>query len=342
MVCVNSFSTSPTFAKANRATLEATPFDGCTLSPIVDTTRSDSYQYLGFRAFGTTAWSYTLDMAASVSDAKTIGFSKFAHNFIAMEVTPGNIDWGSDNHRRSVVNNFRLAARLCAEAGFKGIWFDPEPYADQLWASATYNKKYSLKTMQGFVKQWGKEIIEGVAKEHPTNVFMHIFGYYPCASLLTPPYNQEPTPGGQYELYADFLDGLYEGVAPEVQLIDGCESAVALTQGYQFDQYRPIFQNPFVRHSKKATERMKMSFPMYLDYQAAPFDAVTDTNNPRSAAAVESITRVATQYSDKYMWVYQGAPLWWGTPDGQHPAMPTVYINAVKNARRALGMNRDS
>lgn len=340
-ICVDSPWNPISYIKNNLATVESAPFDGCVIDLTVNPSLTDGRAYLGPNCWGTKTYQYDLELAQSVSDALATPFSKFQHNLLRMNVSPGTADWGNDNHRRTVVNNFAMAARVCQQAGFRGIWFDPEQYNNaKVWITSAFGNKYSLTTLKQLAYQWGKEIIEACCKEKSNIVFMYLFGYYSANTSVPPPYNRDPTTGGNYELLPSFLDGLYENAHPLAELIHGSEDAYGFTASSSFAQWAPVYRKPSVSRTSKA--KISLAWPVYTDYQQPVFDYTTDTNNTRPARTIRDLFILATQYSDRYVWSYQNHPVWLGnTPPGVNE-IPTVYVNAVKSARIALGMNRDA
>ena len=55
----------------------------------------------------------------------------FAHNFLRVNVTPGNLDWFDDH--RAIMANARLAGQIARQARCDGILLDTEQYEGQLF-----------------------------------------------------------------------------------------------------------------------------------------------------------------------------------------------------------------
>ena len=61
--------------------------------------------------------------------AKGVQVSAVTDNFLIFNANPGNVDWFDDAGWKNIVDHWRIAAWIVRQSGFKGICFDPEPYA---------------------------------------------------------------------------------------------------------------------------------------------------------------------------------------------------------------------
>src|SRR5206468_670685 len=86
------------------------------------------------------------DVASALADLQATRFRHFQHNFLRFNVTPADLDWFDDFG--AVIQNAQLAASVARRGRSKGIAFDPEQYAGNLF---TYPKQRDAAT-----RTWGE------------------------------------------------------------------------------------------------------------------------------------------------------------------------------------------
>ena len=157
--------------------------------------------------FGKRAWKYEW-FKQDVENLKNTKFVQFTDNFIATGVMPGDVEWFSDSDWASVVNNFKIVARIAKETGMKGIIFDPEEYSAHLWGRiATRNK--NISEIAAKARQRGQEWGNAIFSEYPD---ITIFCFFLSAYAKSSP------------VFTGFMNGVLDVLPPNAKLVDGHES----------------------------------------------------------------------------------------------------------------------
>ena len=85
-------------------------------------------------------------------------FQRLTDNFVLVNANPGNVDWFDDAGWENIVDHWRTAAWVARQSGFKGILFDPEPYAQphlQFGYSAQPQRdKHSFADYHAAARSW--------------------------------------------------------------------------------------------------------------------------------------------------------------------------------------------
>src|SRR5882762_551505 len=112
------------FMRQHIAEMEKTPFDGCVfhIDYMKPNGRGGSFMWECWDTRSFTAE----ELNASLEDLKATKFTRFTHNFLRFNTSPGKLDWFEDFS--AIVNNARLAAKVAHDGGCKGILFDTEQY----------------------------------------------------------------------------------------------------------------------------------------------------------------------------------------------------------------------
>jgi hypothetical protein len=187
-------------------------------------------------------------------------FNAGKENYLAMHIDrPGSLF--DDAVWAQVAQNWKTVARIAAEAGFKGIFFDNEEYAAK-WQNYPENVSpedaaRGLAANQAMASQRGRELMSAVAEVMPNAKVAVAHGPY----LSVPkgpgaPAAMELQAGGSdlHELRGPFFTGFLEALGPNQTLIDGGE-LYALRTAQEF---------------KESFDYRNTTLPQRIDWQVRP------------------------------------------------------------------------
>jgi hypothetical protein len=156
-------------------------------------------------------------------------FNAVKENLLIMHIDkPGSLF--DDAAWAQVAQNWRNVAKVAAETGFKGIFFDNEEYAGK-WLNFPENLSpeeaaRGLEACQAMASQRGRELMEAVAEVFPDARIGIAHGpYLSVPDNPDAPAAIELQAGGStsHELRGPFFTGFLEGLGPDQRLIDGGE-----------------------------------------------------------------------------------------------------------------------
>lgn len=333
--------------KANIATYETYPFDGMRVTvnldphPLYGAPASPNLCGLGDSFWTTTAlpwpcWGPALD------NLQTTNFIKFQKNFLELKVKPsttatsGPADWFNPEFERSVIHNFRMAARFCKQGFLRGVWFDFESlggsvanyqtfkYSDR---PAIYTVDNTFEDYQAKVEYWGRRIVEVCEEEFPGMEIQ-------CAFLYSFATAENGTT--KYGLLPSFIKGMNRAKrtvkvfewGEEMYNRSGAETGHV--EGYFLTEFVNRTYSPIPYTSENALtfsdnyNTVRASTAIRMD--ASPFDG-------NSTLYQTGLINHATYGGDEYVNVYQeGRRYFAGTATA-------AEVRAVKNARIAVGLD---
>lgn len=313
--------------------LEATPFDGCVFHAMAETANGkENFTWLvwGQRAFSPAA------LAAAKADLVATRPIKLRHNFLRINVTPGDLDWFDDF--TAVVANVRLAAHLAASGPCDGLLFDVEQYQAPIF---DYRKQRDART-----KSWdayaqqarrrGREVMTAIAAELTRPVILLTFGY-------TLPWKQseegkQPLADVSYGLLAPFLDGMLDAAPAGAVLVDGYELSYGYREPAAFVRARRQIKRdvfPIVAEPQRYAAHMQAGFGIWLDYdwRRRGWNVEQLEKNYFTPAGFETSVAAAWSASDRYVWIYTETPRWWTREQGSQ-ALPPAYGVALRRVKQ--------
>jgi len=354
------------FLKTHITTMERKPFDGVVLHltvPGVPPGVSNFSWHLDDHRY---QWH---EILPAVEELKAVPFRRFRHNFLRINLNPGNgpLDMLDDQTWETVFANLRLAARTVREAGLKGFMLDPEAYArpDPTSGRPRFNvfdygrravREASLDVYRSAAFKRGREAAAILGSTAPDLVLLFAFAYtFPCGS---------PTRAadGGYGLLPAFLDGILVAKPPNMVVIEGHESSYPLRYCPQFQEaYRRLRVE--CRRLSLVPDRydrdLRIAFAIWMDNESGSYCASyrkegkpcpwTDPNlYPVEARHqvdphdFEGAVASALDLTDRYVWIYSEEPKWWtpSRPDGEN--LPAEFVEAIERARSAFAARRGS
>ena len=265
--------------------------------------------------------------------------STLTDNFLRINAVPGTMEpveggyhWENrarynekvpfwwDEHFDTVVNNWRLAARIAKEAGMKGIFYDGESYAGNIYNYASLKDAEalgkSLEETKVQVRKRGREIAGAIREEFPDMTMPVIYYVYS---------------GEASDLWNVFWDGMLEGSDRRTRFISGNE-LYRLSSADQFWRAYRYGYDECVKLSAvpdRYLEQVHVGFGVWFNRNHWSEDP--ELNN-YSSAAWQTKLENAMKIADSYVWVFTGGdggitPNWW---TGEH--IPDAYYEATRRA----------
>lgn len=150
------------------AEMEKRPFDGVVV-PVVGQRNDGKPAGLNW-AFVHEKWNWAW-FQPEIDRLKACKFKRLTDNFVEVHANPGNVDWFDDAGWDNVLDHWRIAAWVAKKSGFRGILFDPEPYAPPhsqfSYAAQPQRDKHSFNEYYAKARERGRKIMEAVAAEYP-------------------------------------------------------------------------------------------------------------------------------------------------------------------------------
>ena len=305
------------------AEMETRPFNGIVLNAVGR--RDDGKEQLLRLTFSREPWKYEW-FAGAEADLRACRFQRFTDNFVLVGANPGDVDWFDDEGWRTIVEHWRIAARLAKAGGLKGICFDPEPY-DPPHEAFTYKAQpgRDRRTFDEYAakaRERGREVMKAVAAEYPNITIFSFFLNSICGSATG---HADPRPllaGQGYGLLPAFVDGWLDAAPPTVTMVDGHESSYLYNNDVAFLEAANLIRGPcqeLVSPENRAKYRAQVQtgFGIYLDAYVNPPASqwyVDGKGGPRVDRLRANVT-AALRAADEYVWIYGEKCRWWPTPN---------------------------
>lgn len=318
---------SPQRLVENLAAMEKRPFDGVVVD--VSGMRDDGRRCLLRWAFLDEPWKEEW-FREDLERLESCHFQKFTDNFILFGANPGSVDWFDDAGWRNVVEHWRIAARIARRSGFRGILFDPEPYARPHaqfdYAAQAEHDRHTFAEYSAMARRRGREVMEAVAAEYPD---MTLFCYFMNSVVANAARSDDPeavlaTRG--YGLLPAFIDGWLDAAAPGMTFVDGCESAYLYNSRGQYLESAVRIKGACQRlvspeNRAKYRAQVEVGFGVYLDAYWNPKDSewgrwyIDGPGGPAGPRIERLRANVsdALDVADQYVWIYGEKFRWWPT-----------------------------
>jgi hypothetical protein len=317
------------FLRQHIVLMEQTPFDGCVFGVRYGSRPeggSFTWDAWGRRAFA------AQELEGALADLRATRLRRFKHNFLRLNVTPGDLDWFDDYS--AIVQNAGLAARLAHEGRARGLLLDVEQYQGRLFdfQSQRDAKTKGWDAYAAQARRRGREIMGALQENHPGLTVFLTFGH-----SLPWHYTKEgkkTLAEVEYGLLAPFLDGLLDSAHGKTEIVDGYELSYGFTIPARFDQARGVVKEraPVIAADPARYQRhMRVAFGLWLDYQhqTRPWHVKEVERNHFTPANFERVLKRALAVSDRYVWVYTETPRWWQ----ERQALPQPYVDVLWRAR---------
>ena len=142
------------------------PLSGCVMPLHADSGDPDPLA----TAHGTADWS-GLDVARSINAVAAASKERMPDNYLLLKANPGDVDWTNDEGWSTIVDHYRIAARLARQAGLRGLLLDFEPYTEP-HRQFQYSRQpaaidHSFADYQSAARRRGRQVMDAIATEFP-------------------------------------------------------------------------------------------------------------------------------------------------------------------------------
>jgi len=321
------------FMKAHQREMEQTPFDGCVFH-VNTSTKGKPAENFTWLCWGKRRF-LEEEFSAAREDLRSIRWTRFKHNFLRFNVTPGDLDWFDDHD--AAMANARLAARLAREGHCRGILLDTEQYEKGLfnYRRQSHSGSKSWDEYAAQVRRRGREFMTALQEGFPDLALMVTFG--PSLVWTEGKGGEVPIAERDYGLLVPFFDGLLASARGGTKVVDGYELSYGYREPGQFDRGREIMAREAAELMQDASSYRRVispGFGLWMDYDWRKEGWKTDDPgaNYFSPPRLKSALRAALERSDEFVWVYSETPRWW-TASGAASQLPEAYAKAVRDAR---------
>lgn len=303
------------------------------------------------------------EVSPAVDTLRGIPFRRFRHNFLRVNLNRADapLDLFDDPAWEMATANLALAARIAREAGLAGLLIDPEAYAPPeeggdrpRFNAFDYTRRgrpeASFADYRAQAFRRGLAMAEAIGAAHPGLVLFFAFAY--TGSCLS----TRPEAERAYGLLPAFVDGVLEGKAPAMEIVDGFEPAYPYRACGEFQRGARRFREECRRLSRVPWRfgGVRLAFGLWMDYRSgkvcAPFRArrqpcpwADRERYPEDQRPLVDPARfgeglaAALDLTDGFVWVYSEEPRWWteASPGGEN--LPAAFVEAIRAARHRLG-----
>lgn len=135
------------FLQKNLSAMEnSSPLNGITIRVRGESILRKGKKYFAGESLWTASKVEFKHFAKDITALKKLPFKKFTDNFYYSTTYYYDLDWYDDAAWARAAANFGVAARVCREAGLKGILLDIEEYGKRFWNYDTTSRKEDFKT----------------------------------------------------------------------------------------------------------------------------------------------------------------------------------------------------
>ena len=270
------------------------------------------------------------DLRPAMRDLQSCHWTRFTDNFLLVHTVPGALDWFDDHGWAVLTTKFELLAWVAKEGGARGLCYDPEHY-DAHPFSYDPTRDRSFPDTVAKVRQRGREVVEALARAYPDMVLKTLWltgANYPADGDDWPTLLRDQ----EYGLFVAFVNGLLDGLPPQMQLVDGveyggyfCRKQADFLALYTLYRQHLGHAGFLIAPENKGRFRAQVSvaLPLYLDmYLNEPDDGhwAGGAENPWYTAPSAGLTRQETlvantgyalETADEYVWLYGEQCRWW-------------------------------
>ncbi len=333
------------FVREHWSEMEKMPFDGVGIAVAIDRKawqqgETHTGNMLAWNLFGPKAFKLD-DFRPAIADLKAAKWQRFTDNFLPACICSSGQDfgfhWFDETRWKIILNNWRLLVTLAKEGGCKGIILDPEHYGAYFFHYPSMRERLNkpFAEYQAKVRERGRELMEVTRAIFPDITILMFWAH----SYLTihPTERKKPPEQNAYGLLPAFVDGMMEAADERAQFVDLCEFAYPYKRRDQFlEAYHSIVNKamPFSFLPELYRRRIRVGFGLWLDYGGEKRWDVRDfSRNHFSPDEFRQSLQWALEISDGYVWIYSHKPRFFPPSD-----LPDAYLQAIKEARRAVGM----
>ena len=324
---------TPDFVREHIAAMEQQPFDGVVVTLHAGTMifKRNTYPDTAFERDQT--------------DLRATRTSRLKHNFLLVWATSEpDWDWFNDDDWGAAERNLRGFARSAKIGGYKGIFFDTEPYEGNTWyyLKQPHRKDRSFEDYQGRLRKRGARFMRVIQEEMPHAVVLMTWG--PATALPRRGFVRDLIARRcfiereAYGLLPAFIDGALDTIAPTVTLVDGHEAAYFIVDKHGFvDSLSSVRNRPSPdldpRHTATYLAQYRFANAVWVDWimdithSPELFGFYLSSESDR-LALLEHNVYYALSTADEYAWIYSQNMNWW---TGDIPAGVSAALRSAKH-----------
>ena len=326
----------PDFVRDNIREMEKRPFDGLIF-------RTNEFNH----AFDIRPWKQA-DLQPQLDTLAQIQWQKFGDNFLTLyAANKWNMDWFNDEHWNIIVENMKLFSLAVHRGRCIGVCFDPEPYGTDPWVYPGSYKDRSFEQVAEQVRRRGRQLITALQEHVPQLTVLSLFQLGLFGDIV-----DEPDPQVRQQrllkkwmvLLPAFYNGILEGAAPGIILIDGNESVYYYESPDEFYRaYHLIRQRAQTLAPeplrKKYNAQVQAGMALYIDQTLAKRTTETTSqflSPEQQLKFFEHNVYYALTTTDEYVWCYSERMNWWLPPDkaGKDRTLPAGVEESLISARQ--------
>jgi hypothetical protein len=316
----------PLPASVTTAKLEASPFDG-----VIFKSSAGDWTFLP-KALP------VKEFDADIAAFKAIKSKKLENSFYEIQSNAGqDWDWFNDAMWKSTEANLAQIARVAKQSGLRGVMFDAETYAFNIWQYSVQAKAKTVSFAQyeAKLRERGAQTMRALEREYPGITFLTLWWLnntgvdFAAASKTNDPY---ATLHAQLEssgsgLWVAFLEGMLEAASDRVTFVDGNEESYYYLRTQDFDEARVYAKTDLVLQIRpdlrtKHNKQVQFGNAVYLDgvmnlHKSARFFGYYLKNDADRLNMVSRNVYHGLRASEEFVWVYNENMNWW---TGQVPA----------------------
>jgi hypothetical protein len=332
------------WVRAHWREMERLPFDGTGIAVAVhrrawaagDTSTRNAF---GWHVFGPTAFRPAA-FAAAAEDLRAPRWERVRHDFLAVAVSSVVADrgfsWLDDRRWRSVRGNWKVALGLARRGRLRGLLLDPEHYGARYFHHPTMAGRAaaSFDAYRAAVRARGRDLGAVAARILPGATVLALYGH----TLALDDQRRGALPTAEYGLYPAFLDGLLEGGAERLTLVDGYEFAYGFRAPAEFEAARRAITVDAVALSAvpdRYRAGVRVGFGLWLDRGGA-WSTTDLADNYFSPDALRTALAAALATTDAYVWLYSQQPRFFPPRD-----VPSAYLDVIAAAQGFPGYPPD-
>jgi hypothetical protein len=261
-----------------------------------------------------------------IAALQKIKSNKLADSFYLVNVNAKTWDWFDDIAWAAAEQNLYNMARVAKQGGLRGIMYDPEVYAFDLWSYASQPQKtqHSFALFETQLRKRGAQTMRAFERAYPgiTILTLYGFGFFEIPENAThQSAHASLEQDGSLGLFAAYLEGMLEAASEQVVLIDGYEQSYYHLSREDFEYGRKqalesaqIWVAPNLR--AKFQKQVRFANALYLDglmnlHDSARFFGYYIGNQAERLSVVGHNLYHGLQTSDEFVWVYSEKTNWW-------------------------------
>jgi hypothetical protein len=267
-----------------------------------------------------------------IAALKAIKSKKLENSFYEIQSNAGqDWDWFDDASWKATEANLAQIARVAKQSGLRGVMFDAETYAFNIWQYAVQAKAktFSFAQYESKLRQRGAQTIRVLEREYPGITLLTLWWLnntgvdLAAASKTSDPY---ATLHAQLEnsgtgLWVAFVEGMLEAASNGVKFVDGNEESYYYLRTKDFDEARAYSKKELVVQIRpdlrvKHNKQVQFGNAVFLDgimnlHRSARFFGYYLKNDTDRQNMIARNTYHSLRSSEEFVWVYNENMDWW-------------------------------